>query len=282
LLAVGSLRALTRLQVAPRCLATRPVEVGGLESAAVGRLESARDRLAVALDVPTLAEAEALIEALAGVPGWLKVGAELFTAVGPPALAAAGRRAQVFLDTKLHDIPNTVARSVAAATRHGVSMLTLHAAGGRAMLRAAREAAEDTAAACGGSRPALIAVTVLTSFAAADLEEVGVTDASVEDQVARLVDLAVAAGLDGIVASPREAAAVRRRAGEALRIVTPGIRPRDWPADDQARAASAAEAIAAGSDVLVVGRPVLRAPDPAAAARGLIGEIEQARGAQEA
>ena len=248
----------------------------------MGRLESARDRLAIALDVPALADAEALIEALAGVPGWLKVGGELFTAAGPPALAAAGRRAKVFLDTKLHDIPNTVARSVAAATRHGVSMLTLHAGGGSAMLRAAREAAEDAAAACGGSRPALIAVTVLTSFSPADLEEVGIAGAEVEDQVARLVDLAVAAGLDGVVASPWEAASVRGRAGEALRIVTPGIRPRDWPADDQARAASAAEAIAAGSDVLVVGRPVLRAPDPAAAARKLIGEIEQARGAQEA
>jgi len=244
------------------------------------RFDSARDRLAIALDVPTLAEAEVLIEALAGVPGWLKVGAELFTAAGPAALAAARKRAKVFLDTKLHDIPNTVARSVAAATRHGVSMLTLHAAGGRAMLRAAREAADDAAAAGGSSRPALIAVTVLTSFSAADLKEVGIAGVEVEDQVARLVDLAVEAGLDGIVASPWEAASVRRRAGRVLRIVTPGIRPRDWPADDQARAASAAEAIAAGSDVLVVGRPVLRAPDPAAAARKLVAEIEQACGAQ--
>ena len=248
----------------------------------MSRLESARDRLAIALDVPALAEAEAFIEALAGVPGWLKVGGELFTAAGPPALAAAGRRAKVFLDTKLHDIPNTVARTVAAATRHGVAMLTLHAAGGSAMLRAAREAADDAAAARGGPRPALIAVTVLTSFSPADLKEVGIAGSEVEDQVARLVDLAVGAGLDGVVASPREAVSVRRRAGEALRIVTPGIRPRDWPADDQARTASAAEAIAAGSDVLVVGRPVLLAPDPAAAAAKLIGEIERARGAQEA
>jgi len=248
----------------------------------MSRIESARDGLAIALDVPALAEAEALIEALAGVPGWLKVGGELFTAAGPPALAAAGRRAKVFLDTKLHDIPNTVARTVAAATHHGVSMLTLHAGGGSAMLRAARDAAADAAEACGNPRPALIAVTVLTSFAPADLKEIGVAAAEVGDQVARLVDLAVGAGLDGVVASPREAAAVRRRAGEAFRIVTPGIRPRDWPADDQARAASAAEAVAAGSDVLVVGRPILFAPDPAAAARELVAEIERARGAQEA
>ena len=129
----------------------------------------------------------------------------------------------------------------------------------------------------------LVGVTVLTSFSPADLKEVGVVAGRVEDQVARLVDLAVAAELDGIVASPREAAMVRRRAGDApLAIVTPGIRPRDWPADDQARAASADDAIAAGSDLLVVGRPVLRAPDPAAAARELIGEIERARAAQEA
>lgn len=245
----------------------------------MGRAESARDQLAIALDVPDLAAAEAAIAALRGEPGWLKVGAELFTAAGPAALLAAAGSARVFLDTKLHDIPNTVARAVAAATRHGVSMLTLHAAGGGNMLRAAREAAEAEASACGRPRPALVAVTVLTSFAPADLAEVGV-GAAIEDQVARLVDLAAAAGLDGVVASPHEAALVRRRAGAALRIVTPGIRPRGWPADDQARATTAGEAIAAGSDVLVVGRPVLAAPDPAAAARGLIAEIEAARGAR--
>jgi orotidine-5'-phosphate decarboxylase len=246
----------------------------------MSRFESARERLAIALDVPSLEDAEALIEALAGVPGWLKVGGELFTAAGPPALAAAGRRAKVFLDTKLHDIPNTVARTVAAATRHGVSMLTLHAGGGSAMLRAAHEAAAEAAAACGNPRPALIGVTVLTSFSPADLKEVGVAAAQVEDQVARLVELAVGAGLDGVVSAPSEAASVRRRAGGALQIVTPGIRPRDWPSDDQARVASAAEAIAAGSDLLVVGRPVLSAPDPAGAARQLVGEIERARGPQ--
>jgi len=247
----------------------------------MGRVEAARDQLAIALDVPDLPAAEAVIKALGGEPGWLKVGAELFTAAGPAALVAAGRCAQVFLDTKLHDIPNTVARAVVAATRHGVSMLTLHAGGGSSMLRAAREAAESEAHARGLPRPALVAVTVLTSFSTADLEEVGVGGA-IDDQVARLVDLAMAAGLDGVVASPREAAMVRRRAGAALRIVTPGIRPRGWPADDQARATTAGAAIDAGSDVLVVGRPVLSAPDPAAAARGLIAEIEAARGARTA
>jgi orotidine-5'-phosphate decarboxylase len=150
------------------------------------------------------------------------------------------------------------------------------------MLRAACEAAAEAAAGTGLPRPALVGVTVLTSFSEADLKEVGVA-ARVEDQVARLVDLAIAAGLDGIVASPHEAAAVRRRAaGAPLAIVTPGIRPAAWPADDQARAASAGDAIAAGSDLLVVGRPVLRAPDPAAAARELVAEIERARAARPA
>jgi orotidine-5'-phosphate decarboxylase len=249
----------------------------------MSRFETARDQLAIALDVPDLRRATALIDTLGGAPGWLKVGGELFTAAGPEAIAAAAGSAKVFLDTKLHDIPNTVARSVAAATRHGVSMLTLHASGGSAMLRAAREAAAEAAEASGRPRPALVGVTVLTSFSQADLKEVGVVAEQVEDQVARLVDLAIAAGLDGIVASPHEAAAVRRLAGAApLVIVTPGIRPRDWKADDQARAASAGEAIAAGSDLLVVGRPVLQAADPAAAARALIGEIERARAARQA
>jgi orotidine-5'-phosphate decarboxylase len=235
-----------------------------------------RDHLAVALDVPDLASAEAMIGRLGGVPGWLKVGAELFTAAGPSAVSAASRGARVFLDTKLHDIPNTVARSVAAAARQGVSMLTLHAAGGSEMLRAAREASEDAAAGLGAERPLLVAVTVLTSFSGPDLKEVGVVAPTVEDQVARLVDLVLAAGLDGVVASPREAALVRRRAGPGFRIVTPGVRPADWPADDQARTAPACAAIEAGADLLVVGRPVLGAPDPAAAAAALLGEIERA------
>jgi len=244
--------------------------------------ESARERLAVALDVESLDQAESLIEALAGVPGWLKVGGELFTAAGPPAIAAAGKCAKVFLDTKLHDIPNTVARTVSAATRHGVSMLTLHTSGGADMLRAARAAAEDTAAAGDRPRPLLVGVTVLTSFSSAGLREVGLAAPAVADQVMRMVDLALESGIDGVVASPHEAAAIRSRAGAEFRIITPGIRPQGSPADDQARTATAADAIAAGSDLLVVGRPVLRAPDPSGAAQQLIAEIERARGAEEA
>ena len=234
----------------------------------------ASDRLAVGLDVPDLAAAEALIASLAGVPGWFKVGSELFTAAGPPALEAAGRGARVFLDTKLHDIPNTVARSVAAATRHGVGMLTLHASGGGAMLRAAAEAAAETADAAGCPPPLLVGVTVLTSLSAGELTEVGVTADEVEEQVARLVDVCLSAGLDGVVTSPHEVAAVRRLAGDTLRIVTPGVRPADWPADDQARTATAGAAVAAGADLVVVARPVIHAPDPARAARQLVAEIE--------
>ena len=235
---------------------------------------TARERLAVALDVPTLADAETLIAKLAGAPGWLKVGSQLFTAAGPAAVAAARNAARVFLDLKFHDIPHTVARAVAAATRAGASMLTVHIAGGGAMLRAARESAEEEAAALGVERPRVVGVTVLTSLSPADLKEIGVMAQSLEEQVARLVDLALAAGIDGVVASPLEAALVRRRAGDALEIVTPGLRPAAWPADDQARTASVATAIEAGADLLVVGRPVVCASDPGAAARELIGEIE--------
>jgi orotidine-5'-phosphate decarboxylase len=241
-----------------------------------------RDRLAVALDVAALAEAEGLIRALDAVPGWLKVGAELFTAAGPAAVAAARESGRVFLDTKLHDIPHQVARAVAAATRLGVGMLTLHASGGGEMLRAARRAAEDQAASLRCERPRLLAVTVLTSLSPADLKELGIACDRVSDQVERRVDLALACGIDGVVASPLEAARIRERSGDSLRIVTPGIRPVGAGADDQARTATAAEAIQAGADVLVVGRPVTRAPDPARAARELVREIESALGASPA
>lgn len=238
---------------------------------------SARDHLAVALDVATLAEAQGLIERLGGAAGWLKVGAELFTAAGPPAVEEAAHSARVFLDTKLHDIPNSVASAVAAATRAGVSMLTLHTAGGGAMLRAAREAAEDAAAAHGLERPLLIGVTVLTSFSVADLADVGVEVEKVDRQVDRLANLAERCGLDGIVASPLEVPALRSRfRRKELLLVSPGIRPAGWPPDDQARTASAHDAISAGADVLVVGRPVLHAEDPERAARDLVGEIERA------
>lgn len=232
----------------------------------------ARERLAVGLDVPDLASALALIERLAGIPGWLKVGLELYTAAGPDAIRAATARGRVFLDLKLHDIPNTVAGAVAAATHHGVSLLTLHASGGSAMLRAARDAADDTAAKLGRPPPRLVGVTVLTSLAEADLAVIGVRG-RLPDQVARLVDLSRSSGLDGVVCSPLEAAGIRARAGADFFLVTPGIRPAGAAHDDQARVATPAAAIAAGADLLVVVRPLLRAFDPGAAARALVAEI---------
>lgn len=226
------------------------------------------------LDVPDLAQAQQLVGALDAVPGWLKVGSELFTAEGAGAVALARGTAKVFLDLKFHDIPNTVAAAVAAAARLGVGMLTVHAAGGRAMLQAAREAAEQAAADSGAERVRVVGVTVLTSLAAPDLKETGIAAVAVEDQVARLVDLALSCDLDGVVASPLEAAHVRARAGDALCIVTPGVRLAGAPSQDQARQATPAEAVRAGADIVVVARPVIHAPDPAAAARAILAEIE--------
>jgi orotidine-5'-phosphate decarboxylase len=234
----------------------------------------AGSHLAVPLDVHSLEEARPLAEALAGIAGWFKVGSELFSAAGPDALRMAGGHARVFLDIKLHDIPHQVARTVQAVTAHRVQLLTLHASGGSDMLRAARDAADDAATRLGCERPRLVAVTVLTSLGDADLKEIGVA-ASAEDQVARLADLAIEAGIDGVVASPREAAALRSRA-PGLFLVTPGIRSAPAADDDQTRTATPGDAIRAGSDLLVVGRPILRAPDRAAAARAVVAEIETA------
>ena len=237
-----------------------------------------RDWLAVALDVSTLEQESALLGALGGGAGWLKVGSELFVAAGPSAVALGLEHGRVFLDLKLHDIPNTVAAAVRAAVALGVSLLTVHAAGGRPMLEAARAAAAEAAAKLDRPRPRIVAVTVLTSLDEATLTSVGVAG-GLPSQVARLVDLAAAAGLDGVVTSPREVADVRRRMGPEFFLVCPGIRPAGAPADDQSRTATPMEAIAGGADLLVVGRPIVRAPDPAAAARALVAEISTARSA---
>lgn len=241
----------------------------------------ARDRLAVGLDVSTLDEAAAVLGALRGAAGWLKVGSELFVSAGPAAVALAAAHGRVFLDLKLHDIPNQVAGAVAAAVGLGVSLLTVHASGGRAMLEAARDAASEAAAKLDWERPLIVGVTVLTSLAEADLASAGV-GGGVSAQVARLVDLAAAAGLDGVVTSPREAAEIRRRVGRDFFLVTPGVRPAGAAPDDQARTATAAEAIAAGADLVVVARPILKAPDPGAAARAIVAEIAGASAAARA
>jgi orotidine-5'-phosphate decarboxylase len=228
-----------------------------------------RERLIVALDTPVLSAAETLVDRLAGVVTHFKVGSALFTAAGPAAVEMVRRRGgRVFLDLKYHDIPATVGAAVEAAARLGVGLLTVHASGGAAMLRAAA-----AARAAGSDRPRIVAVTVLTSLDRAALHgELGVPVA-VEGHAAHLALLARNAGCDGVVASPREAARLRSILGPGALIVTPGIRLAGGRADDQARTATPATAMRAGADYLVVGRPITGAADPAAAAAAVLAEM---------
>jgi orotidine-5'-phosphate decarboxylase len=229
------------------------------------------DQLLVALDVETRAQAMELADALRSVVGGFKIGSRLFTAEGPDMVRAlVDRGDRVFLDLKWHDIPNTVRTAVSAATSLGVWMVNVHAGGGTTMMRAAREGAQEAAAKQGLSAPLVIAVTVLTSMNQASLRETGIV-IDLMDQVLRLAELAREAGLDGVVASPRETASIRARCGKDFAIVTPGIRGGAAAAtkDDQERTMSPAEAIAAGASYLVIGRPVIAAPDPRAAAEAI-------------
>jgi orotidine-5'-phosphate decarboxylase len=236
-----------------------------------------KDRLFVALDVERLDEADALLERLAGEVGGCKIGNQLFTAAGPLAVEHALKRGfRVFLDLKYHDIPNTVGGAVREATRLGVFIVNVHASGGRAMLRAAAEAATRAAGDFAVPRPLVIGVTVLTSLDRRALEtEVGVPG-TVEAHVLRLAEHGRAAGLDGCVASAREIGLLRNALGRRWVIVTPGIRPAERE-DDQVRTATPAAAVAAGADYLVVGRPITAAPNPAAAARAIVEEISTLR-----
>jgi len=235
----------------------------------------------VALDVPGLEQAGALLERLDGVVTGCKIGTQLFTAAGPAAVELARKRGfRVFLDLKYHDIPNTVKGAVREAARLGVFMLNVHASGGIAMMRAAAEGAAGAAAEFGGRRPLCLGVTVLTSLDRRAVEvEMGVTS-TVEAHVLHLARLARDAGLDGCVASPREIGPLRLNLGKPWIIVTPGIRASgsstDQSADDQVRTATPAAAIRAGADYLVVGRPITAARDPVAAARAIIEECAAA------
>jgi orotidine-5'-phosphate decarboxylase len=230
------------------------------------------DQLLVALDVDTAEEARALSDALRGAVGGFKIGSRLFTSLGPSIveeLAARGDR--VFLDLKFHDIPNTVAGAVGAAVRLGAWMINVHASGGAEMMRAARDAADSEAARSSRPRPLLIAVTMLTSLSDASVREVGFAG-GVTEQVERLAALAEGAGLDGVVASPQEIGLIRRRCGPAFAIVTPGIRGQEDARGDQRRTLSAGEALAAGATYLVVGRPIIAAPNPRIAADRIAAE----------
>ena len=229
-------------------------------------------QLLVALDVNTVAEARAMADRLRGAVGGFKIGNRLFTSEGPAFVdELASRGDRVFLDLKFHDIPHTVAGAIAAATRLGVWMVNVHASGGSAMMRAARTAADEEAARRSRPAPLVIAVTILTSLDQAVLTEIGLS-ASVEAQVERLAVLAEAAGLDGVVASPQEIAIIRKVCGSGFNVVTPGIRGAGDAKGDQSRTLSAAGALAAGASYLVVGRPIIAAADPRAAAERIAAE----------
>lgn len=225
----------------------------------------------IALDVPSRAEAEALLDRIGPGADFVKVGLQLFVAEGPEVVRGMrARGCRVFLDLKLHDIPNTVARAVESAARLGAELLTVHASGGAAMMRAARGAA-------GEDGPALLGVTLLTSLSEAEVAEAwGRSSLSATDEAARLGRLAAEAGLHGVVASVHEVPAVRAAAGEGFRVLTPGIRLAGDAAGDQSRVATPAEAARRGADYVVLGRSVTAAADPAAALARAVREMDDA------
>lgn len=230
-------------------------------------------RLVVALDLDDHEAADALVRQFDPALCRLKVGKELFTRVGPACIEQwQGRGFEIFLDLKYHDIPHTVAAACRVAADLGVWMVNVHALGGRRMLEAAREAIGE-----GSERPLLIAVTVLTSMEDADLSELGL-DVSTTDLALRLAEVSRDAGCDGVVCAATEAGPMRSRFGERFVLVTPGIRPRGSSADDQRRTVTPSEAMRAGADYLVIGRPVTAADDPAGALRELAAEIGELSG----
>ncbi len=239
-------------------------------------LERAKERLIVALDVETTAEAASAIEELKDVAGAFKVGLQLFTSAGPNFvrdLTSSGVR--VFLDVKYHDIPNTVAKASVEAARLGVWMFNVHASGGREMMMSAAEEVHNFCARESLPKPKVIGVTVLTSMDQLALSEMGITQ-NVENRVVKLARLAAECGLDGVVASPRETRTIIDAVDQkGFKIVTPGIRPHSATSDDQKRVMTPAEAVSEGSDYLVIGRPILQANDRESAARAILMEIAQ-------
>lgn len=232
-----------------------------------------RERLIVALDVDTKEKALSLVEKLKKSVRVFKIGSELFTSCGPDIIKKVkSNGCEVFLDLKFHDIPNTVAKSALAAARSGAFMFNMHAIGGLDMMKKAVEAVTEESNKLKRERPKIIAVTVLTSMDENSLKKIGIDD-NMENQVLRLAKLARDSGMDGVVASPSEIGLIRKNIGKDFLIVTPGVRP-SWAAvNDQKRIATPKEAIDNGADFIVVGRPIIEAPDPASAAKKILEEI---------
>jgi orotidine-5'-phosphate decarboxylase len=241
-------------------------------------MRTAKDKLIVALDVDTKDRALALFDQLRDVVGMFKIGSQLFTAVGPQIVREiVSRGGRIFLDLKFHDIPNTVAAAGIEATRLGVSIFNVHASGGREMMKRTADAVTETATREALPKPKVIAVTLLTSLDSSFLKRLGV-NADSKDFVKSLAQEAAACGLDGVVASPQEISIVREIGHSDFLIVTPGIRSAEEETDDQRRTMNAVEAIQAGADYLVVGRPILKAVDPVAAAEKIVEQIERSVG----
>ena len=236
---------------------------------------SMRERLILALDVDDLERVKALVSLLDSKVGMFKVGKQLFTHAGPQAVKLIqGMGGEVFLDLKFHDIPNTVAKAAIEATRLGVKMFNVHASGSLEMMRLTVREVSRVCRQEGLRRPIMLAVTVLTSLNKSDLQRVGV-DGEVADQVIRLALLTRQAGMDGVVASPQEVASIRAACGRRFIIVSPGVRPQRAKRNDQRRVMTPEEAIRAGADYIVVGRPIMEAKDPMRAAQEIITEMER-------
>lgn len=235
-----------------------------------------QNQLIVALDVENIAAANRLITTLSDEVAWFKIGKQLFTAAGPTSVKLLlEAKKNIFLDLKFHDIPNTVAGAVGSATKIGANLINMHASGGLEMMRAAAEVAEKQASELGIPKPTLLGVTVLTSVDETTFQRDFGTRRKLKDQVAYLAELSQRAGLDGVVASPLEIGLIRKVCGDDFVIVTPGVRPAWAASNDQQRVTTPAEAIDAGADFIVVGRPITAADNPRKAARTILQEIDK-------